>query len=301
MAQQITPDWIALDWGTSNLRAYAMQGATVLARAASEDGMGKLSREAFEPAMMPLIAPWLAAGHVPVIACGMVGSRQGWIEAPYRAVPCAPLGDRLTWAPSEQGLEVRVISGLSQADPPDVMRGEETQIAGFLSLNPKWDGVLCLPGTHTKWVLLSADEVVSFQTFMTGEMFDLLATKSVLRHSATRDGWDDEAFAAAVSDAISKPERLAARLFSLRAGDLLQGREPATTRAALSGYLIGAELAAARPYWLGQNLAILGTGPQPRAYAGALEDQGVPAMMVDAERATLAGLTAAYRSVKDSI
>ena len=301
MAQQITPDWIALDWGTSNLRAYAMQGATVLARAASDDGMVKLSRDDFEPAMTRLIAPWLAAGNVPVIACGMVGSRQGWVEAPYRAVPCDPLGDRLTPARSGQDLQVRVISGLSQADPPDVMRGEETQIAGFLSLNPKWDGVLCMPGTHTKWVLLSAAEVVSFQTFMTGEIFDLLATRSVLRHSAASEGWDDDAFSAAVSDAISQPERLAARLFSLRAGDLLQVREPATTRAALSGYLIGAELAAARPYWLGQNLAILGTGPQARAYARALEDQGVPATLVDAERATLAGLTAAYRSVKDTI
>lgn len=298
MADQIHPDWIALDWGTTNLRAYAMQGATVIARASSEDGMGKLSPDAFEDAMYQLIAPWVSQSHVPVIACGMVGSRQGWVEAPYRAVPCRPLDARLTAAPTRRGLNVYIVSGLAQNEPADVMRGEETQIGGFLALNPNWDGVLCLPGTHTKWALLSAGEVISFQTFMSGEIFHLLAQGSVLRHSVTTDGWDDESFADAVSDAIAKPERLAARLFGLRAADLLHGRSAEATRASLSGYLIGAELAAARPYWLGQQIAILGNGGQARAYQSALEQQGVPVMSVDAERATLAGLTAAHRSIK---
>lgn len=296
----IRPEWIALDWGTSNLRAYAMQEAQVLARATSDEGMGRLDRTEFEAAMRRLIAPWLEFGNVPVVACGMVGSRQGWVESPYRAVPCLPLGERLTDAPTSDGLPVKVIAGLSQLDPPDVMRGEETQIAGFLALNPNWDGVLCLPGTHTKWAQLSAGEVVSFQTFMSGELFELLSAQSVLRHSAQGDGWDEDAFATAVSDAISKPERLAARLFGLRAADLLRGQSCDTTRSALSGFLIGAELAAARPYWLGQNAAILGMGVQARAYRAALEAQGVPAMMVDGERATLAGLTAAFRSEKET-
>ena len=298
MAEPISPDWIALDWGTSNLRAYAMQGGTVLARAQSQDGMGKLTPDGFEPAVRRLIDPWLSAGDVPVIACGMVGSRQGWVEAPYRAVPCAPITEALTRAPTESALNVHVISGLSQATPADVMRGEETQIAGFLSLNPGWDGVLCMPGTHTKWVQLSAGEVVSFQTFMTGEMFNLLGEASVLRHSIAAEGWDDAAFDLAVSDALSKPERLAARLFSLRAGDLLNSNDKGATRAALSGYLVGAELAAARPYWLGQNIAILGTGKQAQAYQTALATQGASAMLTDSERATLAGLTAAHRSLK---
>ena len=88
----ITPAWIAVDWGTSNLRAWAMDSAnTVLAEASSEDGMGTLARDGFEPALLRLITPWLSGGPVPVIACGMVGSRQGWHEAPYRAVPCMPL------------------------------------------------------------------------------------------------------------------------------------------------------------------------------------------------------------------
>ncbi len=298
-SQPIIPDWIALDWGTSNLRAFAMQGAQVLAGATSEDGMGRLARDDFEPAMYKLVGSWLESGNVPVVACGMVGSRQGWVEAPYRSVPCRPLDERLTKAPTTSGLNVHVIAGLSQTNPADVMRGEETQIAGFLALNPGWDGVICLPGTHTKWAQLSAGEVVSFQTFMTGELFDLLGSASVLRHSVAHAGWDETAFQASVSDTLSKPERLAARLFGLRASDLLNGIAPESTRAALSGYLIGAELAAARPYWLGQNIAVLGTGAQARAYAAALETQGAPAMLVDAERATIAGLTAARRMQKE--
>ncbi|MFK7745139.1 MAG: 2-dehydro-3-deoxygalactonokinase [Roseobacter sp.] len=300
MTDHIKADWIALDWGTSNVRAFAMQGATVLARARSEDGMGGLEKDGFEPAMHRLIAPWATPEKVPVVACGMVGSRQGWVEAPYRAVPCAPLAADLTRAPTSTGRKVYVVPGLAQNTPADVMRGEETQIAGFLSLNPSWDGVLCLPGTHTKWVELSAGEVVSFQTFMTGEMFALLSASSVLRHSVAPQAWDDDAFDLAILDAISKPERLAARLFSLRAADLLSGRPAAQTRAALSGYLIGAELAASKPYWLGQQLAILGTGTQARAYQSALTAQGVPAMLVDVEKATLAGLTAAHRTLKET-
>jgi len=293
-------DWIAVDWGTSNLRAYAMQGATVLARAQSDQGMGGLAQEEFEPALQALIAPWAIAPSLPIVACGMVGSRQGWVEAPYRAVPCLPLSGDAVRAPTRDGRNVHVIPGLSQNTPADVMRGEETQIAGVLALNPAWDGVICLPGTHTKWAEVSAGEVVSFQTFMTGELFALLSSQSVLRHSVDGDGWSEEAFATAVDDALSKPERLAARLFGLRAQGLLHGVGPDTTRAALSGYLIGAELAAARPYWLGQSIAILGTQSQARAYAAALKAQGVLALMIDSERATLAGLTAAHRALKET-
>ncbi len=299
MGNATKADWIAVDWGTTNLRAYAMQDATVLAQAASDDGMGKLAPEGFEPALLSLTKDWDLA-NLQIVACGMVGSRQGWTEAPYRSVPCTPMAQELTRAPTlRKDFTVSIVPGLSQQEPADVMRGEETQIAGFLSLNPSWDGVLCLPGTHTKWAHLSAGEVVSFQTFMTGEMFALLSEKSVLRHSVSTEGWDDCSFDEAVSAAISKPERLAARLFGLRAEGLLQNAQPGATRASLSGYLIGAELAAAKPYWLGQNVAILGTGAQSRAYQQSLGLQGVTAMLVDAERATLAGLTAAHRSLKE--
>jgi 2-dehydro-3-deoxygalactonokinase len=288
----ITPAWIAVDWGTSNLRAWAMGADGVLAEASSDEGMGKLTRDQFEPALLRLIGPWLGAARMPVVACGMVGSRQGWCEAPYRAVPCTPLDAAAqAIAPTTDArITVRIAPGLKQSTPPDVMRGEETQIAGALRLMPGYDGILCLPGTHSKWAHISAGEVVSFQTFMTGEMFALLSEASVLRHGLQGAGWDDAAFDAAVSDAISRPERLGARLFSLRAEGLIAGLSPQAARARLSGLLIGTELAAARPYWLGQRVTLIGAEKLSAAYARALQLQGVEAERLSANDCTLAGL-----------
>jgi 2-dehydro-3-deoxygalactonokinase len=299
MTNPITPEWIALDWGTSNLRGWAMQGGAVLDSARSGDGMGNLEKSGFEPALTALLAGWNVSPKTPIIACGMVGSRQGWVEAPYRSVPCTPLSESVV-RPTSDAFDVRVLPGLRQTRPSDVMRGEETQIAGFLSLNPNWDGVICLPGTHTKWAQVSAGEVVSFETYMTGEMFSLLSTQSVLRHSVGGEDWDAVAFDNNIEEALSKPEKLAARLFSIRADDLLKGTSPEVSRARLSGLLIGAELSAARPYWLGMNIAIIGDTSLATFYARALGNQGVPATIADAERMTLAGLTAAYRHTKDA-
>ncbi len=296
---QIKADWIAVDWGTSNMRAWAMSGSgTVLAEATSDQGMGKLTRDGFEPALLKAVADWIQ-GPTTVIACGMVGSRQGWVEAPYATVPCGTLPEGLVEAPTTHpDLTVHVIPGIKQTNPPDVMRGEETQISGFLARNPGWDGVICLPGTHTKWVHISADEVVSFQTFMTGELFDTIGTHTVLRHSVAADGWDDAAFAEGLDLAMSRPERLASRLFSIRANGLLNGMGGHTARAQLSGLLIGAELASAKPYWLGQQIAVIGDSGLSRLYITALATQSAPATQVNAAATTLAGLTAAYKRLK---
>jgi len=292
--------WIAIDWGTTNLRAYAMGRDGVLAQAVSDDGMGRLDRDGFEPALLRLVGPWLRDGQVTeVVACGMVGSRQGWHEAPYRAVPCTPLDPAAqVVAPTRDArIRVRLVPGLKQASPPDVMRGEETQIAGALALMPGFDGVVCLPGTHCKWAHVSAGEVVSFQTFLTGEMFALLSQASVLRHGMQGDGWDDAAFDQGVSDALSRPERVAARLFGIRAEGLLSGLSAGAAKARLSGLLIGMELAGARPYWLGQAVAIVGSEGISASYARALKGLGVEARLVKGGEAVLAGLASTRAKV----
>lgn len=283
--------WIAVDWGTSNLRAWAMDAdGAVLASAESGCGMGTLARDEFEAALLDLITPWLGADPVEIIACGMVGSRQGWAEAAYRTVPCAPVEDGLTIvAAGDPRLRVRIIPGLRQTDPADVMRGEETQIAGWLAQSPNFDGVLCLPGTHSKWVQISAGEVVSFRTYMTGEMFAALSGHTVLRHSLG-EGWDPDVFETAVSTALSNPERIANRLFSIRAESLIADLGGAAATARLSGLLIGAELAGARPYWLGQNVVVIGSGTLAGRYREALALQGVQAEVHAADPLTRAGL-----------
>lgn len=291
-------EWIAVDWGTSNMRAWAMEGASPIAEARSDKGMGALHPSEFEAALLEVITPWLGEGTTRVVACGMVGAKQGWMEAPYLSVPTLPISDRLTQpSVSHPRLSVHILPGLSQDTPADVMRGEETQIAGFLALAPEFDGIICLPGTHTKWVQVSAGEVVSFRTFMSGELFALLANASVLKHSIG-EGWDEQDFVDALTDTISRPETLASRLFSLRAEGLLHDLNPDCARARLSGLLIGAELAAARPYWLGQQIALIGDPQLSNIYAKALETQGAPSAQADADRATLAGLTRAYQTLR---
>ncbi|MDG1009045.1 MAG: 2-dehydro-3-deoxygalactonokinase [Amylibacter sp.] len=294
--------WIAVDWGTSNLRVWAMDAShDFLAERSSDQGMGGLEPAQFEGVLLGIIDEFLAADRVtPVICCGMVGAKQGWVEADYLAVPSKPpSGDGATQVSSDDPrIDVRILPGMKQVAQPDVMRGEETQVAGFLRGQPKFDGVLMMPGTHSKWAHISAEEIVSFQTFMTGEMYALLARQSVLKHSVAVKGWDDAAFEAALSEAISRPESVAATLFGLRAASLVGDQSAEVARARLSGLLIGLELAATRPYWLGQNLAIIGAPEVVEVYAKALSLQGLKAQVYDAQPMTRLGLIAAYDTMK---
>jgi 2-dehydro-3-deoxygalactonokinase len=295
--------WIAVDWGTSHLRLWRMApSGAILGRRDSDQGMSRLAPAEFEPVLLSLLAEDLPTdGHLTVICCGMAGSRQGWAEARYLPVPSAPPGIAQAAHVQTQSkrLSVHILPGLSQSSPADVMRGEETQIAGFLTTEPAFDGVLCLPGTHCKWAHVSAGEVVSFRTFMTGEIFALLSGQSVLRHSVAASGLDPEAFRGAVAHAISRPQALAGDLFALRAEALLAGLDATVARSRLSGLLIGAELAAARPYWLGRDVVIVGASGIASAYASALSAQGVAPRVVSAEEMTLNGLRAAYAELRE--
>lgn len=286
--------WIAVDWGTSALRATLMEGDAPVQTRDSADGMNSLPRERFEPALLALIGDWLTE-PTQVITCGMVGARQGWAEAPYVTAPCPPISGPLIRVDTQDPrIDVRIVPGVRQLQPhPDVMRGEETQIAGILHKDKDFDGVACLPGTHTKWVHISAGEIISFRTVMTGEMFATLTGQTVLRHSLAGDGWEEAPFLEAVSDALSRPELLTARLFELRAADLLHGQDAATGRSILSGLLIGAELAATRPWWLGRDVVITGSDATTRAYSAALAAQGVRPRILPASEMTFAGLSAA--------
>ncbi len=298
-----TLSWIAVDWGTSHLRLWLMDDQNKILRHITSDlGMGCLKPDQFETTLVELVGEVLPAqGRIPVICCGMAGSRQGWAEAPYGNVPCAPPSiDQATQVKTDDPrLQVFILPGIKQLPAADVMRGEETQIAGFLAGSPDFDGVICLPGTHCKWVHISAGEVVSFRTFMTGELFALICNNSVLRHSVGEDGWDAEAFEAAVSDAISRPSAVSGNLFSIRAESLLCDLDSAVARSRISGLLIGIELAAARPYWLGQDVVIVGESGIATAYGSALTQQGAMARSVTAEDMTLNGLRAAQAKLME--
>ena len=294
-----TTDWIAADWGTSNLRLWAIgPGGAVRAERSSADGMGGLTPDQFEPAFLRLAEDLLPADRVtPVLICGMAGAKQGWIEAPYAQVPCPPAGGGApVLAPTrDPRLLVRILPGLSQSDPADVMRGEETQIAGFLADEPEFDGTLCLPGTHTKWVRVAGGQVRSFRTAMTGEIFALLGQHSVLRHSLSADGEaDEEAFDAALATGFAAPAALGMELFSIRPASLLEGLAPAAATGRLSGLLIGAELAGAQDFWQNRDVVVVGSPRLTHRYISAIERLGGTARAAQNPELALSGLKAAH-------
>ncbi len=295
-------DWIAVDWGTTHLRAWAVSNThTVFGSASSDAGMGSLRPDAFESALLALISDWIGdRAHILVLACGMVGARQGWVEAPYQDVPTRPLvPDRFQSVKSKDPrLQVHIVPGLMQLDPPDVMRGEETQIAGFMAQRPGFQGVICLPGTHTKWVHVANGQVLRFHSYMTGEVFSLLKHNSVLRHSLDADGLDQSVFRSALKDVLEEPALAVSGLFGLRAEDLLTETSADQLSAKLSAYLIGSEVHAATSRLTQDEVVLIGAPELSDLYKEALVLRGFSPEHVSAEELTLKGLYAARDLLK---
>src|SRR6056297_2452793 len=235
--------WIAADWGTTRLRCWALSAKNeVLSKTESGSGMNTLAGDAraFEASLLDLITPWLRTGErIPVLACGMVGARQGWIEVPYVKAPCSVITPTLKAPVESEAIEVLIHSGISQPCPPDVMRGEETLLAGLFAKIQDYEGLVCLPGTHSKWCSVSCGTINRFQTFLTGELFSLLAESSILRLTISSDGWNEAAFREGVDASIENPENLLKECFRLRSGALLDDLDGVSARSRLSGLLIG--------------------------------------------------------------
>ena len=283
---------IALDWGTSNLRASLLgdDGAVIDTRSAASGVMAVRERR-FADALTSLCGPWLAAHpHCECIASGMIGSRQGWVEAPYIDCP-AGLSDaaaRLTPVAFGVGHTLHIVPGLrcvGASGQADVMRGEETQLWGA----DLPDGSCCvLPGTHSKWAWLGeAGRVLRFQTHMTGEVYALLTQHSILGRGMTFGG----AFAAAPFDdgvrlGAAQHAHLLHTLFAARTAGLMGQRAAHELPDFLSGLLIGAELASARTDAPSKAVTLLGDSALCDRYARALELIGVAVQRAPSESTT---------------
>jgi 2-dehydro-3-deoxygalactonokinase len=289
-------DWIAVDWGTTHLRAWAMSSQDqVIAQVSSDQGMGGLAPSQFEGALLKLIDPWLDNNsELTVIACGMVGSRQGWQEAPYTQFN-ESMSSSAVWVKTiDPRLRVAILPGVCQLASPDVMRGEETQILGALTLEPNFEGMLCLPGTHTKWAKVKNGQLVNFKTCMTGEIFGLLSSSSVLSHSVSGSAMDMPSFREGVLKVFSEPHSLSSNLFAIRAEDMLNQLDSTVSRAHLSGYLIGSELAGifSENSLTGETL-LIGSEQLSELYEAALDAIGKPTRRISGEHCTLTGLVKA--------
>ena len=292
-------EWVAVDWGTSNVRAWGIAGdGSQTFATASDKGMGKIARADYPGVLNELIGTGVD-GAVEVVICGMAGARQGWLEAPYAETP-ASLRELLSRSVRPQGADARfsprILPGVCQRAPghEDVMRGEETQLLGLLALKPGFEGTAILPGTHTKWVENRGGRVVRFSSAMTGELYEILSQHSVLRHSfagetigpATEDG-----LAEGLAAGLAHPELLSALAFRTRAAALLSGKGADWCSGYLSGLLVGTEVGGHRD-WLaaGQAVPLIGSTRFGRLYGAALKQIGIDSFALDAAEATIAGL-----------
>ena len=259
MAAASQPALISLDWGTSSLRGYLLAGdGSILAAAAKPWGIQHLPAGGFAAAFTGIAGEWRSREPVlPVVAAGMVGSRQGWREVPYVECPAdvGAIARGLLAFDSELGL-MHLVPGVIQRGPlPNVLRGEETQIVGAVAREPALaaESLVVLPGTHSKWVRVRDGHITSFDTYMTGELFAVLREHSLLgkpARDAGADAADAEAKQAAFARGLavareSGAEGVAGRLFTTRSLYLTGELPPAATLDYLSGLLVGEEIRSA--------------------------------------------------------
>jgi 2-dehydro-3-deoxygalactonokinase len=291
-----TRGFIAVDWGTTNRRAYRIdpQGECT---ASFEDGLGMLS---VAPGGFPAAAQAIRErlGDEPLLLAGMVGSARGWVEAPY--VPCPAglneLGAHLVWV--EPG-RIAIVPGMSilEAGHADVMRGEEIQMVGALAagLIPP-TAFVCHPGTHNKWVTLEESRIASFRTVMTGEMFNHLRERGTLADMISGEVAVDDAFRDGVARGLDGTA-LTAELFSVRARVLLGDLPRAEAASFTSGLLIGADLGVGIGLSRGNEMIRLGRPELTRLYAAGAAVAGHAAREIDGETAFLAGALALARTL----
>lgn len=281
---------IGIDWGTTSFRAFRIASdGTIRDRRASQRGILNVPDARFSDTLREEVGPWLAAGEDRILLSGMIGSRQGWQEAPYLPTPAAPadVAAGLTdiafdWA------KVKLVPGLSGTDGAavaEVMRGEETQIFGIPSLMAA-DGIACLPGTHSKWVRVENGRIAGFTTHMTGEAYGALRGHTILGRTM-RDGPANGAPFEAGVRRSGDPGGLLHHIFGVRAQTLVGALAETDAGAYLSGILIGHEIRSAMP--AGAVVHVIGAPELTKLYAGAIAACGGYAERHDGDAAA-AGL-----------
>ena len=292
-----------VDWGTTSFRLWLFdRSGDAFAGHNAPWGMTALRPDEFAGRLEDALEATGAPADLPTVVCGMAGAAEGWHPAPYSELPAplAKLHEHSVKVPG-QGRDVRPIGGLAQRDRncPNVMRGEETTLFGALRLRPL-SGYACLPGTHSKWVRIEQDRVLEFYTCLTGELFALLGRSSTLASQLDferRSHADSPHFLNSVRQALTSPESVVHRLFSIRAAGLLD-RELAAGQLVdqLSGWLIGMEVAAMRAQ-AGPAVTLVADGDMAASYQRALRLADFECTFISAETSVQAGLFAVGRQL----
>ena len=282
-------DYIAVDWGTTNRRAWRIAADGQIAASLADDlGLMAVPARGF-PAAAKEIRQRL--GDHPMILAGMVGSNRGWRDAGYVSCPADAdaLAAAIAWIePGRTG----IVPGVCQnGDAPDVMRGEEVQVLGAIALGlAPPEGLVCHPGTHAKWIQLQSGRIAQFRTMMTGELFNLLKTHSILSPQLQGEVIPDAGFAAGLAAAFQGTDILSG-LFGIRARHLL-GKSIGEQASFASGLLIGCDVGAALAIddVSDRQVVLIGRPDLCALYEAALAARSVSARQVDGAEAFLAGI-----------
>ena len=288
--------FIAVDWGTTNRRAYAIDADGTVLRT-ERDGEGILAVPAGGfPAAAAAIRERFQT-DAPMLLAGMVGSNLGWIDAGY--VPCTATLDAVAGAIVIAGEGIRIVPGVSRSAEGrgDVMRGEEVQVFGAVAAGlAPGDALLCQPGTHCKWAWMAAGAIADFTTAMTGELFSLLKAHSLIGvDMAAGEVADGEAFRAGVEDARTRD--LPAALFGVRASGILGLREREDAASYVSGLLIGSDCHA-RLKGDARDVYLLADPVLGALYATAIDIAGGRAHLIDSHAAFVAGITRIHARIR---
>jgi 2-dehydro-3-deoxygalactonokinase len=287
-----SPALIAIDWGTTRFRAYLLDSAgAVIERVASDDGIMAVKPGGFPAVLAIRCGMWMARHpDIPVILAGMVGSRNGWVEAPYRHCPAtvSEIAGAMASVDIGNGRQARIVPGLSTRDSsgtPDVMRGEETLALGAGIEN----GTIILPGTHSKWVQMEKGDIKSFATFMTGEFYATLLSQTIL--GKLREEPDEASGFAIGLEAARRPGGLTHQAFAARTSVLLGDMSGHEVTPFLSGLLIGSEVDAGLAMdQSGGDVVLIADGVIVEAYTKALAARGKTCRTVSTESCFTAGL-----------
>lgn len=277
--------FIAIDWGTTNCRAYRIEGGRVAAAERNVAGVSRMAPGAFPGAVAAIRA---SLGDLPVLMAGMVGSTVGWRAVPYVAAPAA-IAD-LARAVHRIDPRTAIVPGVScrSGSRGDVMRGEEVQLLGAaLAGQVPDDASLCQPGTHCKWVDLVGGRIAHFTTTMTGELFALLQRDGILAPQLRAAVTPGDAFLEGVREGARRD--LLASLFGIRANSVLGLRDDAQAASFASGVLIGNDVA---PRIDGQRpVDLVADGALAALYAAAIGELGGTVRTTPCETAFVAGMT----------
>jgi 2-dehydro-3-deoxygalactonokinase len=282
---------VAVDWGTSNRRAFRIApDGTVIARFADDRGVLNVDDFAGEVAAMQR---WAAGA--PLLLAGSIGSNRGWIEAPYVTAPAGIADVAAAIIRPQPG--VGIVPGVAVRNPacPAVMRGEEVQLFGALALGAASDGLFCHPGTHSKWITARNDRITGFTSVMTGDLLAALTARSILSDLLALPADDDMAFGDGVDTMLAGGD-VTAELFGVRARVLTGHLPPAAASSRISGLLIGADIIAGLRGKPDDRITLVGSPGLCRRFALALARAGRSCASIDGEAAFLAGVRAILRA-----